>query len=316
MKIWLKLVISLVLLFLISFTALAQKGEDLFLPLYEASQIRADSLFGYAELPIIIDERTILYQEGYLRRIFCQAPENRSPLEIIKNYEQAIKEEGGKIIFTSRKAQEITIEDRTFQEIFQEARQDPGYSTEVASQYNFPSTITDYLVAKIQTPDKEIYLILAAGPGFWAANEDDKSFYELIYLELEAMEMDLVTASEIAKGLANQGRIAIYGLYFDLGKYDVKAESAASLQIIADYLLANKEQKVYVVGHTDNSGDFAFNLDLSKKRAEAVIAKLVQDYGVDERQMRAFGAGPTAPLASNASESGRAKNRRVDIVEQ
>lgn len=64
------------------------------------------------------------------------------------------------------------------------------------------------------------------------------------------------------------------------------------------------------------TGDFDFNLDLSKKRADAVIAKLISDYGVNFEQMKPFGADPIAPIGSNSTEEGGAKNRRVEVVEQ
>jgi len=71
-----------------------------------------------------------------------------------------------------------------------------------------------------------------------------------------------------------------------------------------------------IVGHTDNVGDFDANLKLSKERAEAVINELVTKYSVKIEQLKAHGDGPTAPVASNSTDEGKAKNRRVEIVEQ
>ena len=73
--------------------------------------------------------------------------------------------------------------------------------------------------------------------------------------------------------------------------------------------------KVRVVGHTDSVGSPDSNLTLSSARAAAVIQALTQKNGVDARRLAPFGAGPYAPVASNKSEEGRARNRRVELVE-
>jgi outer membrane protein OmpA-like peptidoglycan-associated protein len=81
-------------------------------------------------------------------------------------------------------------------------------------------------------------------------------------------------------------------------------------------LQANPSMKVFIVGHTDNQGSFSTNLALSQKRAEAVVAALVHDHGVAAARLQAFGDANVAPVASNASEAGRARNRRVEMVVQ
>ena len=72
--------------------------------------------------------------------------------------------------------------------------------------------------------------------------------------------------------------------------------------------------KVAVVGHTDNVGSYESNLDLSKRRADAVVAELVSTYGIDNGRLFAAGASFLAPIASNETEDGRALNRRVELV--
>ena len=126
----------------------------------------------------------------------------------------------------------------------------------------------------------------------------------------------MITCKEGGKGLSTMGRIAIYNIFFDTGKSEVKAESADALKAIAEYLNANKTQKVIIVGHTDNTGDFDMNISLSKDRANAVIKKLTSEYAVSGDQLKPYGVGPVSPVASNSTEQGRAQNRRVEIVEQ
>jgi outer membrane protein OmpA-like peptidoglycan-associated protein len=74
--------------------------------------------------------------------------------------------------------------------------------------------------------------------------------------------------------------------------------------------------KVYIVGHTDNQGALDYNVGLSQRRAEAVARALAGQYGIPAARMSARGLGPLAPVTSNATEEGRAKNRRVELVQQ
>jgi len=130
------------------------------------------------------------------------------------------------------------------------------------------------------------------------------------------MDLNMITSSIIEKQLKLFGKIAIYSIFFDTGKSIVKPESAETLKAISEYLNANKNIKVYIVGHTDNTGDFDFNMKLSKERADAVMEKLINEYGVNKDQMKSYGVGSLSPIASNSTEEGKAKNRRVEIVEQ
>jgi outer membrane protein OmpA-like peptidoglycan-associated protein len=110
--------------------------------------------------------------------------------------------------------------------------------------------------------------------------------------------------------------VALYGIYFDSGKADVKPESAETLEQIAKFLTNSPDLQVLVVGHTDNAGSFESNMDLSKSRAEAVVRALTSTYGVDAARLMPVGVSFAAPVATNATEEGRAKNRRVELVGQ
>ncbi len=78
----------------------------------------------------------------------------------------------------------------------------------------------------------------------------------------------------------------------------------------------NPTLKLHVVGHTDNAGDLAMNMKLSQARAAAVVAALTTKYGVPANRLNPYGMGPYAPVASNKTDEGKAKNRRVELVEQ
>ena len=100
------------------------------------------------------------------------------------------------------------------------------------------------------------------------------------------------------------------------GKTDIKPESAAAIGEVAKMLQADAGLKVFVVGHTDTVGSVESNQKLSQGRAEAVMQALVKEHGIAAARLRAFGAGPFAPVSSNDTEDGRARNRRVDLVKQ
>ncbi len=115
--------------------------------------------------------------------------------------------------------------------------------------------------------------------------------------------------------LAGQGHLVLEGLEFASGAAELaSARIVPSLQALADYLKAAPSTRVIIVGHTDATGDPAANVALSRARAEAVMARLVGDYGVDAAQLAADGVGALAPLTTNQTDEGRKKNRRVEAV--
>jgi OOP family OmpA-OmpF porin len=143
------------------------------------------------------------------------------------------------------------------------------------------------------------------------------STYSVLIVEKKAMRQDVVAdATSFANDLRNTGKVAIYGIYFDTGKADLKPESAPALTEIGKLLKQDPALKVYIVGHTDMMGDAAMNLKLSQARAQSVVAELSTRYGVPAARLTPFGAGPYAPVASNDDEDGRAKNRRVELVKR
>ncbi len=150
----------------------------------------------------------------------------------------------------------------------------------------------------------------------WASvSAQGNGMYKVHVIEKEAMKQDVTANAELmAAGLKGTGHVALYGIYFDTDKAQLKAESEPTLAEIAK-LLKSEALTLYVVGHTDNHGAFDHNVKLSQARAAAVVAALARK-GVAANRLRPFGAGPTSPVAANDTDQGRAKNRRVELVAQ
>lgn len=138
------------------------------------------------------------------------------------------------------------------------------------------------------------------------------------FIEPLGMETKMVTvdASAMAKGIASDGHVALYGILFDTDKTDIKPESAATIAEIAKFLTQEAGVKLYVVGHTDNVGVYDDNMGLSQRRAAAVVTELTTKHGIPAARLKPAGSGPLAPVAPNETEAGRAKNRRVELVKQ
>ena len=107
---------------------------------------------------------------------------------------------------------------------------------------------------------KELWIFVNAS----TYNKDLDNF-GIFSIEVDAMKQE-VSALDIKGTIASSGKIALYGILFDTGKSDIKPESEKAITAVATYLEENPEINVYIVGHTDNVGDYALNQKLSKAR--------------------------------------------------
>ncbi|MET3599851.1 OmpA family protein [Martelella mangrovi] len=153
------------------------------------------------------------------------------------------------------------------------------------------------------------------------AQHSAMNFPAVVVLDIskpEALDDDQITINTEAMtgDMEKDGHVVLDGVFFDFDKATLTPDSEPALTVIADYLNANPERKFFVVGHTDIEGGLDYNRALSRERADAVIDALVKDYGVAAAQMMAVGIGPVAPVTSNETETGRAENRRVELVAQ
>ena len=168
----------------------------------------------------------------------------------------------------------------------------------------------DRTTLRIAKGGKEVWFDIAV------ANKPSGTMIRMTIIEKQAMQQEVaMDAAGMAQGLSETGSVAIYGIHFDTGKADLKPDSEPTLVEIAKLLQSTPALKIFVVGHTDMVGDLELNLKLSQQRSQAVVAALVGKHRVAASRLTAFGNGPYAPAASNKTEEGRAKNRRVELVE-
>jgi outer membrane protein OmpA-like peptidoglycan-associated protein len=157
-----------------------------------------------------------------------------------------------------------------------------------------------------------------AGREIWASvavsKNNDNIYAQLVVVETGAIENKMIDAAAMAKGLGDSGHIALYGVYFDTDKAVIKPESRPTLEQIAKLLTGQPQLNVFIVGHTDSQGATDYNMDLSRRRAEAIVAELTRSYRIAPARLRSAGVGMLAPVGSNATDAGRALNRRVELV--
>ena len=160
--------------------------------------------------------------------------------------------------------------------------------------------------------------ILKEGVEIWVeVSGANNGMYNVQLVSKQLMKQDVVAnAAALSSGIMETGRVAVYGIYFDTGKADLKPASDPAVAEIVKMLKADTNLKIYVVGHTDNAGQFANNVKLSQDRAASVVNALVSKHAIAATRLTPFGAGPTSPVASNKTDEGKAKNRRVELVGQ
>ncbi len=168
-----------------------------------------------------------------------------------------------------------------------------------------------YRLSRLVEPDRDIYVSTLIGYGA----RGPAITLRIVETKPHALDKSAIMEAEaIDANISTAGKAVLYGILFATGKAEISPLSKEPLNEIADYLKSNPAVRLVVTGHTDSRGDFAHNVSLSEQRAQAVVKTLVENYAIDPARLVAFGAGMSAPVASNETEAGRARNRRVELV--
>lgn len=165
-------------------------------------------------------------------------------------------------------------------------------------------------VFKASYQGKEIWFSLSPS----GASPDEGS-WSIASIEVGTMKQE-VSALDIQAAMKSDGKITLYGILFDVGKASLTAESTQAIGELGSYLKSNSGVAIYIVGHTDNVGEYQMNIKLSKSRAEAVKNELISKYSIDGNRLVAEGIGQLSPVSTNETEEGRQLNRRVEIVKK
>lgn len=255
-------------------------------------------------------------------------PAGRSPLEVLRNYQGSLKTSGFVPVFECEEDACGEASALTSSNNFNFANtlfKDALYLTQRSAAHVCAAgvQITGFRYALLDNPASgETVAVMTWRPlikGYALPCPDAMEAHTSVAVfrvQAKAMEqkMATVSVSEMTSQLSANGKVAIYGILFDSAKADIKPESKASLDEIAKLMKATPALKLHVVGHTDNAGGLEGNFDLSKRRAGAVKDTLVKQYAIGADRLTANGVSYLAPVSTNGTEAGRAKNRRVELV--
>lgn len=264
--------------------------------------------------------------EGARTRLVYVLPAGRSPLEALRGYQQVIEGLGGVKAYeckagecgadAGRNTSGGGSDQSVAMKLWPNARvTDEAFGNGACAQ---TIGVVDQRLGSFEIPDKA-YVVVHAFTGaddLYCKAFTGRTIAVVDVLERKAREQKMVTvsAAEMDTAIHTTGRVALYGILFDTNSSAIKPESRPALDQIAQLMLQQPLLKLHVVGHTDNQGGLESNFTLSKARAQAVSAALTRDYGIDATRLGANGVSYLAPVASNADDAGRAKNRRVELV--
>lgn len=287
---------------------------------YDGSEIVAFAKQAFAEYPVAlgkalnpavnegrrIEKEAVL--KGQVSRLSYRVPVGRSALEVFLNYEQELKADGFEILWSARGADTG----------YEFGQRYPGVGGQL---FEYSSQAAHYLAARQIRPEGEVAVavfVTQYHDGYTPNVEVQKgqTIVQVDVVDARAREQRMVTltAAEMATGLQARGRVTLHGVFFDTNRTEVKPESKPALDEVAKLMKDDPTLKVLVVGHTDTVGGFEPNRSLSELRAAAVVRELKGKYGINGERLFSFGVSYAAPAATNATEEGRAQNRRVELV--
>jgi outer membrane protein OmpA-like peptidoglycan-associated protein len=298
---------------------------------FSGSVITAQRAQNYAEFELIVGKgdwedkagpKPVKKLDGKHVRTVYLMPAGVSPLEAFRNYENELAAMGFETLFKCRNpgtqvgdcgrrlvggklyTQENWLQDQH----------------EAAKWVGSGAEDLFFISGRATRPTGDVYvsLFLVKMGGSQNAKFEGRASAVLDVVQVKRLEqkMAFVDAGTMQLEIEKAGRISLYGIQFDTGSATIRPQSDATLAEVARLLVRNSDWKLAVIGHTDNVGGEVFNQKLSQQRAQAVTQALSSRHKISAGRMRAQGMGMKQPLASNDSEDGRAKNRRVELMRE
>lgn len=215
-----------------------------------------------------------------------------SSLQVVRDLQQVIESAGGVEVFQG--------------EVPKEAREEAAVKS-LMRQYDTESRCWDHDPA-------QVFVIRREDRDIWVRTCQSRRFAGFIVAETQALAATatLLPADELKQQLDADGKVALQ-VNFAIDKAEILPESQPQIEQVLALLQAHPDLKLSINGHTDDSGDAAHNQQLSEARAAAVAAALTAE-GIDPSRLQTQGFGQSEPVADNATEAGKAKNRRVELV--
>jgi OOP family OmpA-OmpF porin len=269
--------------------------------------------------PVLDDKPKIATAEGMHTTLVYVMPQDVSTLEAVRAYQAELSKLGEvKLLFSGVNAGGRKGLDSGVNEFMTRIYGDVSG----ASRWMNWNPEFRYALFRVKVEGGNFFMSIYAGVNADVSGADHWTIktgrvgVRLDIIEPKPMASRMVTISsgDMSAELKKDGSVSLYGILFDTNKAELKPESAPALVEIAKLMAADANLKLLVVGHTDSVGAFETNRDLSQRRAKAVVAALVSQHKVPAARLQSFGASFAAPVASNAAEPGRAKNRRVELV--
>lgn len=273
-------------------------------------------------------------REGTITRVLYRIPKGHTALELFRNYEQEVKSAGFSIAYEALPCQIVGDDSpyKVFGAVTGTGLEGRYLKSPFAHTVGGSDGPFCFLTAKGNQARQDVALTVAVSEKVDRGDPTNYTFpfangqppvvfnagelivmVDIVTSKAVTNNMVTVKAADIADALATKGSIALYGIYFDVDKSEVKPESTSTLDEVASLLKIDRSLRLEVSGHTDRTGSPDHNVKLSEARAQAVVDALVKKYGISAARLQAKGYGDTRPVAANDMEANRAKNRRVEL---
>ncbi len=252
-----------------------------------------------------VNDRNSIPVSGRAVRLRYDGPEGRSALEVMRNHQERLAAGNFETIFACRGNECGDPAEMWFAVRETVAGPSPGLQSGWSDQL--------YTLAKLSRPEGDVHVAILV----ITTTQRAQVLVDVVESRpMQAGRITFVDASAMQREVERTGRVALYGIQFGFDSAEILTASRPTLEEIAKFLRANPTMNVVVAGHTDGQGAFDYNVQLSMRRAQSVVAALTREWGIAAGRLTAFGVGMAAPIASNDNDAGRQQNRRVEIVKR